>query len=275
MAPIPKTQKPTRRRELKPDSNGYYRPYVGFKLLQKTDDPKEMIRIALNPHLQQWRQHRFNLGTDKREVERRYARIQELFAESCRVAEVDEWTDFALYAATLIARGIYRILFLFDRQRLDDHQDPAAEYAQMVEICRRQHPSLEIVPEDPALYEIGRKRNKEYEIETVQYSMRPTETVLKDWGIIGQNAHLPNRVVTGMLHEALDVYQKDEYVEIELDPVEAKAYELAHSSGEVCKELELAVSLAMSQAVRKVFKQHRISLTMPHAQKVAVFLFGD
>jgi hypothetical protein len=69
--------------------------------------------------------------------------------------------------------------------------------------------------------------------------------------------------------------KKIEHVEIELDRVEAKAYELAHSSGEVCEELELAVSLAMSQAVLKVFKKHRISLTMPQAQKVAVFLFGD
>ena len=69
--------------------------------------------------------------------------------------------------------------------------------------------------------------------------------------------------------------KKVERVEIELDPVEAKAYELARSSGEVCEELELAASLAMSQAVRKVFKQHRISLTTTQAQNVAVFLFGD
>ena len=69
--------------------------------------------------------------------------------------------------------------------------------------------------------------------------------------------------------------KKVERVEIELDPLEAKAYELAHSSGEVCSELELAVSLAMSQAVRKVFKQHRISLAATQAQKVAAFLFGD
>ncbi len=69
--------------------------------------------------------------------------------------------------------------------------------------------------------------------------------------------------------------KKVEYVEIELDPVEAKAYELANSSGELCEELELAVSVAMSKAVRKVFKLHCISLTTPQAQKVAVFLFGD
>jgi len=67
----------------------------------------------------------------------------------------------------------------------------------------------------------------------------------------------------------------DDRIEIELDPVEVKAYELAHSSDKVCDELELAVALAMSQAVRKVFKQHRISLTAPQAQKLAMILFGD
>ena len=69
--------------------------------------------------------------------------------------------------------------------------------------------------------------------------------------------------------------KKVERIEIELDPVETKAFELAHSSAEVQKELEEAVTLAMSQAVRKVFKQHGISLTPPQAQEVAAFLFGD
>ena len=69
--------------------------------------------------------------------------------------------------------------------------------------------------------------------------------------------------------------KKVERIEIELDPVETKAFELAHSSAEVQKELEEAVTLAMSQAVRKVFKQHGISLTPPQGQEVAAFLFGD
>ena len=41
------------------------------------------------------------------------------------------------------------------------------------------------------------------------------------------------------------------------------------------KQLEEAATLAMSQAVRKVFKEHKISLTAPQAQEVAAFLFGD
>ena len=69
--------------------------------------------------------------------------------------------------------------------------------------------------------------------------------------------------------------KKVERIEIELDPVETKAFELAHSSEDVRRELEEAVTSAMSQAVRKVFKQHRISLTSSQAQEVAVLLFGD
>jgi hypothetical protein len=69
--------------------------------------------------------------------------------------------------------------------------------------------------------------------------------------------------------------KKADCMEIELDSVEVEAYELAHSSDKVRKELELAVTNAMSQAVRKVFKQHRISLSPPQAQTVSVILFGD
>jgi hypothetical protein len=69
--------------------------------------------------------------------------------------------------------------------------------------------------------------------------------------------------------------KKTDRIEIELDPVEVEAYELAHSSDRVRKELELAVTLAMSQAVRKVFQQHRISLTPPQSQHIAMILFGD
>ncbi len=68
---------------------------------------------------------------------------------------------------------------------------------------------------------------------------------------------------------------KVDRIEVELDPLEVEAYELAHSSDSVCKELELAVTLATSQAVRKVFKQHRISLTLPQSQEVALLLFGE
>ena len=66
-----------------------------------------------------------------------------------------------------------------------------------------------------------------------------------------------------------------ERIEIELDPIETKAFDLAHSSVEVCTELEEAVALAISQVVRKVFKQHGISLSPSQAQEVALLMFGD
>ena len=69
--------------------------------------------------------------------------------------------------------------------------------------------------------------------------------------------------------------KKADRVEIEIDPAETKAFELVQSSKKVCEDLELAVTAAVAQAVRKVFKQHRIALTSPQAEKVATILFGD
>jgi hypothetical protein len=69
--------------------------------------------------------------------------------------------------------------------------------------------------------------------------------------------------------------KKVENIEIDLDSIEIKAIKLAYSSAKVKKQLEEASTLAMSQAVRKVFKQHAISLTPPQAQGVAAFLFGE
>jgi hypothetical protein len=69
--------------------------------------------------------------------------------------------------------------------------------------------------------------------------------------------------------------KKAERFEIELDPAETRAFELAHASDEVRKQLEEAATLAMSQAVRKVFKQHRISLTASQSATIAAVLFGE
>ena len=69
--------------------------------------------------------------------------------------------------------------------------------------------------------------------------------------------------------------KKTKPIEIELDAIETKAFELAHSSDKVCTELEEGVMLAVSQAVRKVFKQHGVSLTSAQAEKVAMLLFAD
>ena len=62
---------------------------------------------------------------------------------------------------------------------------------------------------------------------------------------------------------------------IALEPVEQEAFQLAHSSKAVCRELELSVSEAICQAVRKVFKRHNVVLTPAQGDTVAFVLFGD
>jgi hypothetical protein len=69
--------------------------------------------------------------------------------------------------------------------------------------------------------------------------------------------------------------KKAKHVEIEFDAVEITAIKLASSSAKVHKKLAEAASLAISQAVRKVFKQQGISLAPLQAQRVAEFLFGE
>jgi hypothetical protein len=69
--------------------------------------------------------------------------------------------------------------------------------------------------------------------------------------------------------------KKASRVEITLDAVETKAFELAHGSNAVCEELENAATSSLSQAVCKVFKKHGISLNTSQSEKVALLLFGD
>ena len=63
--------------------------------------------------------------------------------------------------------------------------------------------------------------------------------------------------------------------EIVLDAVEEKAYDLAHSSAAVCKELEVEATAALTQAVRRVYKAHGLTLSAEQASRVTMILFGD
>lgn len=84
---------PARNTALKPDANGRYRPYLGWKLGEDG----------------QRRQHRFNLGSDRKEAERRMARLRELWAENETAAGEPTWTPFALSCANQIAEGTSRL----------------------------------------------------------------------------------------------------------------------------------------------------------------------
>ena len=171
---------------LKPDANGRYRPYLGWK----TGD--DGIR----------RQHRFNLGSDRKEAERRMARLRELWAENETVAGEPTWTPFALSCANQIAQGDYKIAYYLDESFAEQMEDPATEYAQMINVLRGQFPSLEIIPAAPDLYAESLGRNAQLENQAIKV----VEEELKTRGIISKEAVPPERLIPGTLHEALDAY---------------------------------------------------------------------
>ena len=81
----------TRNRYLRPDEKGRYRPYVGWYDGRFGNEKR-------------W-QYRFNLGTDRKEAERRPSRIRELYEDYCRVVKRNERSAQALGFAKEIAPG--------------------------------------------------------------------------------------------------------------------------------------------------------------------------
>ena len=175
-----------RKTDLKPDALGRYRPYLGWKV---GDDG---VR----------RQHRFSLGTDRKEAERRMARLRELWAENETVAGEPTWTPFALSCANQIAQGNYKIAYSLDEPYAEQMEDPATEYAQMINTLRGYFPSLEIVPADQGLYSESLRRNDQLQSQTMKF----IEGELKERGVISKETVLPDRVIAGDFHEALDTY---------------------------------------------------------------------
>lgn len=143
-------QMPVRKRALKPDPMGRYRPYLGYRIDGK--------------------QQRFNLGTDKIEAERRFNRLFELWGENVRAAGKEVWCPLALAFARQVAEGKRRIEYPLSSQILEA-DDPAAEYSHMIHVERERFPSLDIVAADTEVYALGLKRNNDLvgnEIERLQ-----------------------------------------------------------------------------------------------------------
>jgi hypothetical protein len=69
--------------------------------------------------------------------------------------------------------------------------------------------------------------------------------------------------------------QAAEPVEIQLDGPTSAAYDLIQSSPRVCDEIELAVTAAICQQVRKIIKAEGIALNPEQAEQLAALLFGD
>jgi len=174
-----------RKRSMKPDPKGRYRPYLGYRI--------------------DGMQQRFNLGSDKAEAERRMNRLYELWEENIRVNGESVWSIRALSYALEVAKGKRRIEFPFDADLLEA-DDPAAEYAQIVHVERERFPSLDIVPADHELYSEGVRRNE----RLVGSQVELLQARLNELGALAPKQTLPSRMVAGKLHEALDAYADDD-----------------------------------------------------------------
>ncbi|AMV40224.1 helix-turn-helix domain-containing protein [Planctomyces sp. SH-PL62] len=176
-----------RNRDLSPDPQGRYRPYLGWK---HGEDGKK-------------RQHRFNLGTDRKEAERRLAKLRELYDENCRVVREDLWSPLALSYAEEIARGRHRITYFPPPPELCI-EDPATDYAQMLQVDRDRFPSLDLIPSDPTLHAESARRGQQ---GVVKDRIRELEAELRELGALGSKESLPEELIPGSLHEALDDYE--------------------------------------------------------------------
>lgn len=217
----------TRKRDLAPDSQGRYRPRIGYVLY-------DGVR----------QQPRFNLGTDRKEAERRYAIIQALYEESL-AAEYDgalsgdrpdfwdpvptprgkfdsrpprsTWGQVGLLFARQIEQGdrtvvLHPTLFPtpFRRPAYDGSGVEAAprttglNYAQSLAAYQAHFPSVHIRPGDPELYSAGLQENEQIVKERLQI----LEGHLRKEGLVIGPTSVPEVLIRGSLHEALDAYAR-------------------------------------------------------------------
>lgn len=176
---------PTRKRELSPDAKGRYRPYVGWKIGE--DGSRK--------------QHRFNLGTDRREAEKRLSRLRELYEQNCKVNGEDVWSPLALSYAEEIARGKFEIAYPPISPDVPV-EDPRLEYAQMIRVDNSRFPAVRIIPADQSLWKDSVALNEEY----TRARISDLEAELRELGAIDTKEALPSRLIPGTLYEAWDKY---------------------------------------------------------------------
>jgi len=125
----------TRKRDLRPDVKGRYRPTSGGTRVGTQRGTKA---AAVQPR------------TGLKEAERRLARIRELYEDNCRVVKRDVWSEQALGFAKEIARGERRVVYPTFSDVIDQ-DDPLLEYVQIFQNIWGMYASVEFVA-DPQLY---------------------------------------------------------------------------------------------------------------------------
>ena len=125
------------------------------------------------------------------------------YDDNCRVVREDLWSPLALSYAEEIAGGRNRITYFPPPPELCI-EDPVTDYAQILQVDRDRFPSLDLIPSDPTLHAESVRRGQK---EVVSDRIRELETELRELGALGSKESLPEELIAGSLHEALDDYE--------------------------------------------------------------------
>jgi hypothetical protein len=174
-----------RNRDLSPDAQGRFRPYLGWR---KTGDG-------------QYVQHRFNLGRDREKAERIIIRLRQLWqqieSESANSPASNSprplWTSHTLWIADQIAKGNPTITL--PKKSLDDGETYACYFNRV----QAHYPFIVFVPENQDEYQAAAATNS----ERIEQKIKGIEQAAI------RSGNLPRKRVIrdeGMLYEAFDAY---------------------------------------------------------------------
>ncbi len=192
-----------RDRDLAPDEKGRYRRRIGWIKRGKDSD-------AVQP--------RFNLGTEPKEAELRYRRIQALYEDCCRLEKgvTDEWDYLAYEFAKQLAAGHTTVSLDPDTWTPEKSFDEimgrtprplryeCLDYARFVEFVREAYPSVGFVPSNLERYERSLKRNQAF----VADELKEFVDAFRAASVPLAKGQVPTALIPGTLHEGLDAYSK-------------------------------------------------------------------
>jgi hypothetical protein len=230
-----------RRKTWTPDKEGRYSRQLGWKF----NAQGELV------------QHKFYLGTDERQAERRNHKLEELWDRIVELwgqlpesfgGEQPAWDTFSLELGKRLAKGEceYPVPYL--------HEDPA-NYARKIHMMNRRYPMIRFVPEDYGLYQIG-----------AAFTMGVVEdriaSILNTAELFG---NFPDGPVApagdGSLHQALDDYiewLKAEHREPGTDRIKAGGWTQIREAGRLKeKHPDVALSSLDLEAIESMIRLWR------------------
>lgn len=177
-----------RRKVWKPESNGQYTRNLGWKFDQ---------------HTGRYSQHKFYLGTDLKQAERRRQRLEELWElieQRAPLGEKPTWTSIGLKIAKTLARGEFQIV-------VERGNNTPKAYASYLHRLAAAYPMVSFLPEEASAYEEGSAANTsmvQEQIDTIQNRLESLQKVHQRNGNIPAPLRLVRQGET--LHRALDAY---------------------------------------------------------------------